>query len=164
MADAPNTPHSTTAAELKARIEAERAGDPFLVVRDKSGEQRIIRLPLTLERLSIGRRGTTDLCLGWDDQVSRLHAELTCVGGEWTIADEGLSRNGTWINGRRVVGRQRMREGDVIRVGDTSVLYRQPDQGASRVTESDRAHVLSAGDISDAQRRVLVALCQPFRD
>jgi pSer/pThr/pTyr-binding forkhead associated (FHA) protein len=110
MADPPNTPHSATAAQLKARIEAERAGDPFQVIRDHSGEQRTIRLTPTLERLSIGRRATTDLCLGWDDQVSRLHAELTRVGGEWTIADEGLSRNGTRINRRRIAGKQRMRD------------------------------------------------------
>jgi pSer/pThr/pTyr-binding forkhead associated (FHA) protein len=163
MAESPNTPHTASAVELTARLQAERAGDPFLVFRDGNGEQCIIRLLPTLERLSIGRRATTDLCLGWDEEISRLHAELGRVGGDWTLADEGLSRNGTWVNGQRLEGRQRMRDGDVIRVGDTSLLYRQPNQGASRATVTRREAVLGPADISDAQRRVLVALCRPFK-
>ena len=34
-------PKAATASELKAQLEAERAGSPFLVHRDAGGEQRI---------------------------------------------------------------------------------------------------------------------------
>jgi pSer/pThr/pTyr-binding forkhead associated (FHA) protein len=37
--------------------------------------------------------------------VSRLHAKLERIGGAWTIVDDGLSRNGTFVNGQRVIGR-----------------------------------------------------------
>ena len=33
-----------------------------------------------------------------------MHAELERVGEEWTLADDGLSRNGSFVNGERVVG------------------------------------------------------------
>ena len=35
-------PRAATAAELKAQIEAERTGRPFLVYRDGDGEQRLV--------------------------------------------------------------------------------------------------------------------------
>ena len=49
---------------------------------------------------TIGRRGETDVSLDWDAQVSGLHAELHHIGGEWTIVDDGLSTNGTFVDGR----------------------------------------------------------------
>src|SRR5437588_13096318 len=94
-----------SASELKAQIEAERAGLPFLVYRDGSGEQQILMLADDRERVTVGRGDNNDIWLEWDTEVSRLHAELERIGSDWTVADDGLSRNGTHINGERVVGR-----------------------------------------------------------
>jgi FHA domain len=150
--------HWASAAELKEQLEAEREGEPFLVFRDGEGEQRIVALPAD-GRLTIGRAPETDVSLGWDHEVSRVHAELERVGPDWAVADDGLSRNGTYVNGDRVTGRLRLRGGDVLRVGATSIAFRAPgtDLGETRGVITGAAPELSA-----AQRRVLVALCRPY--
>jgi len=87
-ASSPLDRHASTAAELKARIEAERTGTPFVAYRDGEGKQTL--LELSGDELTIGRRADNDLSLSWDQEVSRLHAELHRVKGDWTIVDDGL--------------------------------------------------------------------------
>jgi FHA domain-containing protein len=152
-------PHQASAADLKARIEAERAGAPFLVYYDGDGAQRLVALDRT--SLSVGRSGDAAICLGWDSQVSRLHAEVARVGEHWVVSDDGLSRNGTYVNDTRIAGRRRLQDRDVIRIGLTTILYRQPGAQADPSTAlADGADV--AARITPAQRRVLVALCRPY--
>ncbi|MCU0306702.1 MAG: FHA domain-containing protein [Thermoleophilia bacterium] len=142
--------------------EAEEAGAPFVVLRDRDGGQ-VIR-PLPGEGLLIGRGEAADLVIGWDTRVSRAHARVEPVGGEWSVVDDGLSRNGTFVNGARVEGRRRLNDGDVVLVGDTPVLFRDPARarGQDAATEVGRAPALAA-DVTPAQRRVLVALCRPLK-
>ena len=109
----PVSPHRASAAELKERIEAERAGHPFLVYRDEDGGQVIAALR-TGETVTIGRDAECRVSLPWDEGVSRLHAELVSIGSEWVIVDDGLSRNGTFANGERVAGRRRLHDGDQV--------------------------------------------------
>src|SRR3954452_15021605 len=103
----PLAAHAATPAELRERIEAEREGSPFLVLRDGSGSQRLLVLEPDTRRVTIGRSAGNDVALEWDTEVSRLHAELENLGDEWTVADDGLSRNGSFLNGQRISGRQR---------------------------------------------------------
>src|SRR4051794_3554566 len=105
--------HSSSPAELKARIEAERVGEPFLLYRDRSGTQVIVPLPPSGE-VTIGRRLSNDIVLDWNAEVSRVHATLVRVGGYWTVADDGLSRNGSWLNGARLTTRRRLCDGDAL--------------------------------------------------
>ncbi len=152
-----------SALELKAQIEAERNGVPFLVFRDGAGEQQIFTLGDDLERVTVGRASSSSIWVDWDTEVSRLHAELERIGSDWTVSDDGLSRNGTHVNGERVVGRRRLRDGDVVRFGRTATVFRQPLQ--ADVTETEVAsEVLDRASLSEAQRRVLIALCRPFKD
>jgi pSer/pThr/pTyr-binding forkhead associated (FHA) protein len=92
-----------------------------------------------------------------------VHAELHCAGGEWTIADDGLSSNGTYLNGARLRGRQRLRDGDHLRLGRTVLVYRasatSPIPGTKGADDTPTVERLS-----ETQRRVLVALCRPYRD
>lgn len=82
---------------------------------------------------------------------------------EWTIVDDNLSRNGTYVNGERVSGRRRLRGGDRVRIGRTLIAYNAADVLAV-------AETMSAGNrpalkaLGDTQRRVLIALCRPYRD
>ena len=156
-----SAPKPTTPVELKAQIEAERAGDAFLVHRDGDGEQRIVTL--TDQPVWVGRRDSVGLCLAWDSQVSGVHAELQPTGGEWTLVDDGLSRNGSYVNGERVNGRRRLRDRDMLRFGRTVVLYRAPGEPAAPSTML-AADVLVAANLSETQRKVLIALCRPFKD
>lgn len=150
----------SVASELKARLDAERAGEPFLVFRDSAGAQRIVPLG-DQARLTIGRDPRADVALAWDVETSRLHAELIRVGTEWTVLDDGLSRNGTFVNGRRLAGRRRLRDGDTLRLGRTAIVYRDPADAAAE--ETARAVAAGPPELTPAQRRVLIALCRPWR-
>ncbi|HET6830831.1 MAG TPA: FHA domain-containing protein [Solirubrobacterales bacterium] len=151
-----------TPAELKEQIEAERLGLPLLVHRDSEGAQRIVTLETERGELWIGRSPAADISLPGDEQVSKLHARIEHVGAEATLVDDGLSRNGSFVNEERVGGRRMLRDGDVIRVGRTRIRFRAPGGGGdSTVVAADLA---AAAGVSPAQRRVLVALCRPFKD
>lgn len=154
--------HSTSAPELKAQIEAERNGRPFLVFRDGEGVQRIVVIDEGTSALWIGRGESADVRLDWDEEVSALHAQLEVVRDECTLLDDGLSRNGSFVNEERVDGRHRLRDADVLRFGRTVVHYRRPGEGAPEATVA-AGDVPAAATISPGQRRVLVALCRPFK-
>jgi pSer/pThr/pTyr-binding forkhead associated (FHA) protein len=161
MADDPVLARLQSPVELKAQIEAERAGAPFLLFRDESGRQRIFTLA-GIDRVTVGRTGS-DILLDWDTEVSRLHAELERIGDQWTVSDDGLSRNGTYVNGERIVGKRRLRDGDDVRFGRTAASFRDPlSPGAAETKVASEA--LGRVSLSEAQRRVLVALCRPFKE
>jgi pSer/pThr/pTyr-binding forkhead associated (FHA) protein len=166
VSEDPLARHSLSAAELKQLLAAERAGGAFLAFRDEQGTLRSyavdgLRGPREATS-TIGRRAEADLSLAWDGEVSGLHAELHHIGGEWAVVDDGLSTNGTYVNGERISGRQRLRDGDRIRVGRTVLAYRAAQ--ATLVEETVAARDLPKIELTDAQRRVLVALCRPYRD
>ncbi len=160
--ESPAAAHSATPAELAQRLEAERRGLPFLLWRDPDG-QRILSLEQGRERVTVGRGPEVDIALEADEQVSRLHAEIERIGGEWTVSDDGLSRNGSFLNGDRVGGRRRLADADELRFGATVVVFRAPERSASSATAAapEKAEL---PQLSDTQRRILVALCRPFRD
>jgi pSer/pThr/pTyr-binding forkhead associated (FHA) protein len=153
---------AATAPELKAQIEAERAGRPFLVYRDGADEQRIVPIEANAE-LWVGRGGSADVRLEWDEEVSALHAQIEVVRDECTLLDDGLSRNGSFVNEERVHGRRHLRDGDSLRFGRTVVVYRRPGEDAPEAT-AIAGDVPAAATVSPAQRKVLVELCRPYKE
>jgi hypothetical protein len=153
-------PDASRAVELRELIALEREGLPFLVGRDGEDRQRAWVLEPADERLWLGRGEACDVVLDWDEQVSRAHAELVRVAGGWAVLDDGLSRNGTWVGGERVRGRRRLREGDLVRLGRTTLTYRSP-AGSGAHTNLAQS-VIAAPELTPMQRRVLVALCRPL--
>lgn len=142
-------------------MDAERAGTPFLLYRDGAGAQRIFALPADASHLTLGRGSGNDLQIDWDEGVSRVHAELVRLGGEWTLVDDGLSRNGSYLNAERLSSRRRLRDGDILRVGDTSIVYHSPPEHEHGSTAFSKGLPTSA-DLSPAKRRVLIALARPY--
>jgi pSer/pThr/pTyr-binding forkhead associated (FHA) protein len=72
-------------------------------------------------QLTIGRSIENGLALH-HASVSRVHAALyEGTGGKWTIEDL-QSRNGTFVNGRRIQ-RQSLRSTDTVRIGDYELVY-----------------------------------------
>src|SRR3954470_11304262 len=105
--------------------------EPTLCWYDGAGNERRLALSAHAGPLTIGRRAGNSVALPWDDEVSRAHAQLEPVGCDWAVRDDGLSRNGTWVNGDRVHGRRRLFDGDTIRVGRTSLVVRlRPGSGS----------------------------------
>ncbi|HYH60691.1 MAG TPA: FHA domain-containing protein, partial [Solirubrobacterales bacterium] len=150
-----------TPAGLKRRHELERAHKSFLEHPAAEGSAEIFELPDS-GRITIGRDDSADVVIESDEQISRVHAQLERVGGSWVISDDGLSRNGTWIGGSRLSGRRRLSDGDAVRVGQAVLVFRDSAQADDlTAAASDEPH---GAPITDTQRRVLVALCRPFRD
>jgi len=149
-----------TDAEMAARQQAERSGEAFLIVRDGVGAQVIVVLERPRAPYTVGRGEGADVRLAWDDGVSRTHALLERIGDAWVLVDEGLSRNGSWVNGERLAGRRRLRDGDHLRFGETVAAFREPITygDSTRRVVSDAREVA----VTPAQKRVLVALCRPF--
>jgi pSer/pThr/pTyr-binding forkhead associated (FHA) protein len=83
-----------------------------LVLFKKSGEAKTFELPSTVT--VVGRRQDCDLCVPLM-VVSRRHCELNQDQGQLRLRDLG-SRNGTFVNGRRVEETQ-LKPGDQIQIG-----------------------------------------------
>ena len=146
-------------SELQALLRAIRKGMPFAFFRD--GDQALHFVELG-ERMAIGRSPGSDMEIAWDLRVSGVHAHLEQHGRQWVIEDDGLSRNGTFVNGERLRGQRTLRDGDLVQVGDTLIAFRDPLPG--EVAATIAVPTVPGPHVSDAQRRVLVALCRPFRD
>jgi class 3 adenylate cyclase len=89
-------------------------------------------------RFTIGRGSGVDLRLEWDPSVSSVHAEVVPLGSHWLIGDDGLSRNGTFVNGERIRGRRRLRDGDIVRLGRTTLAFADetaPRRGATTISD-----------------------------
>ena len=147
--------------DLEARREAERSGRPFLLLRDDRRAQRIVPLDPDAGSITLGRRVEAGVALSWDPEVSRLHAELECKSGEWTLCDDGFSQNGTYVNGLRIHGRRRLTDGDLLRIGQTTVAFCDPGAGGLGVTLAP-GELGTAPKFSEQQQRLLRALCRPL--
>ena len=64
-----------------------------------------------------GRRGTLVIS---DEFASNHHARFTTAHGLWYVKDLG-STNGTWLNRRRIYAAQRLKKGDKIWIGHTTM-------------------------------------------
>ncbi len=72
--------------------------------------------------LTFGRAGDNAAVLSGDDFASSHHARVeTQRDGIW-ILDLG-STNGTWVNGERMDGRRKLREGDRVKIGQTELRF-----------------------------------------
>ncbi len=136
--------------------------ESFLIYRDADDAPVIVDLADDDRRITIGRRPTNDIVLDWDVEISRVHAALDRLGDDWTVVDDGLSRNGSYLNGNRITSRARLRDGDVLSVGSIAILFRTV-AGSSDAHPTETALGPRIGaDLTPAQRRVLVALCRPL--
>ena len=82
------------------------------IVIQTGGETRVFRSDFTA-----GRQGT--LPVG-DEHASSHHARFQYAHSFWYVEDLG-STNGTFLNGRRILAAQRLRKGDKIRIGRTTL-------------------------------------------
>ncbi len=88
---------------------------PRLTVRDAFGNQREIEISRT--PFTLGRQSDNDLVL-LDSRISRRHARLLKDAQGYVLEDTD-STHGTFVNGERIVGSQRLKPGDQISLGVT---------------------------------------------
>lgn len=163
----PLAPHSASPQELRELLAMQRTGAPYLAYRDEQGSLQLRALTDDGRGRTVGRRANVDLSIPWDGEVSGLHAELECVGGEWLLVDDGLSRNGTYVNGERLSGRRRLCDEDRLRLGRTLLVFRAaraPDKASGNFETTVAGAEQPLGEPSAKQREILIALCRPYRD
>ena len=76
--------------------------------------------------ITIGRQEGSNIELG-ARYVSRRQAELSLKGGEWYIEDFG-SVTKTTVNGDPIYSTARLKDGDVIKIGDFAFLFGKPEE------------------------------------
>lgn len=130
--------------DQKAYLEVSSPGGPQIVALDR-------------DRIAVGNAATNDVALPWDGTVSRLHAVVERYPSGWCVRDVG-SRNGTYLNGDRIVGDHALRPGDEIRAGETRLVFRL-EAGSAEPPMTAAAQ--SAPIMTRREREVLVALCRP---
>ncbi len=65
---------------------------------------------------------TNDVVLAWDETVSSRHARLELRGGQWFVLDLG-SRNGVFVDGRRIDRELALRGGESIVIGGAELTF-----------------------------------------
>jgi SARP family transcriptional regulator, regulator of embCAB operon len=131
-------------------------GGPSVSWEDDGEAQQRLELGGGATPVTIGRRPDSAIALPWDREVSRVHAQIERVGSDWVIDDDGLSRNGTWVNGERLRGRRRLLDGDVVRIGRTLLHFHASDRPESEPTYGVTGDSgLGAAEVP----RILVYLC-----
>jgi pSer/pThr/pTyr-binding forkhead associated (FHA) protein len=157
----PSVLRPESANEVVERLRAARAGTPFVLFRDGDRDQRIVALVAETPVMHVGRGPACEIALTWDGEVSRVHALLERAGGHWTLVDDGLSRNGSYVNGQRVRGRRRLVDGDEIAIGRTLLAFSSGgSEPTLRPTDTTSEH--ERPQLTEAQQRVLRALCRPL--
>jgi hypothetical protein len=95
-----------------------------LVVRRSPSLEDGAEFPLNSAPVTLGRGGQNDLVLSGDEFASARHARIE-VRGDGAWVQDLDSTNGTFVNGSRVAGAQRLGAGDVLRVGETDLLVEE---------------------------------------
>ena len=112
------TPGAAVAAGLGRS--AARRGSVRLVVQRSPSLDEGDEFPVNSAPLTLGRGGQNDLVLEGDDFASARHARIEARGDGVWVQDLD-STNGTYVNGARVMGAQRLDPGDILRVGETDL-------------------------------------------
>ncbi len=88
------------------------------------------------ESITVGRDERCQVRL-LDSMVSRMHCIITLDGKRYIVKDLD-SRNGTWVNGRKIAGRRHVKEADVIQVGPFRLMIRTDATSSTVVREGAR--------------------------
>lgn len=89
-----------------------------LVVRNGPNPGKVYEL--NKPEMVIGRETGNDIVIS-DIEVSRRHARLLAQSGSYLLEDNG-STNGTFIEGKRLLGPHLLRPGEIIRLGENVML------------------------------------------
>jgi FHA domain len=110
----------------------------------------------TRSPLSVGKSPENDLVIDNDEAVSRLHAQLERVGPAWCITDLG-ARNGTFVNGQKIVTTRKLFDRDEILMGRTRLVLNDSSARGGGTTQPVRPPPAR----TPTEQRVLVELCRP---
>lgn len=119
------------------------------------GEALPLRHDLGEDDIVIGRDPESDIVIE-AHAVSRRHARLLFENNGYFIEDLN-SRNGTYLTGRRVTGKARLKSGDHVAICDTVFLFRSSGPLASEIDEDLATSVLYSPDDSSSSETPVTA-------
>jgi pSer/pThr/pTyr-binding forkhead associated (FHA) protein len=104
-------------------IALERGDPPRACLVVLRGRRQWTRRAITNRAVQMGRSEYCDILLS-DPLVSEKHARVVYSNGSFWIEDLG-SRNGTFVNGRRIQRRSVLRDGYLVRAGSSMLRFEQ---------------------------------------
>ena len=122
MANSSATPpgQAPDGTELSLTVVAGRGFGQTIVVSD--------------EPVVLGRAQAGTMSLGGDPELSREHARVSRFEGGGILLEDLRSTNGTFVNGALVAGPTVLHDGDVVWMGTTTLLVREPDERLPEIT------------------------------
>jgi hypothetical protein len=117
-------PEATTDLREASPVDPESVAGPRLVMLRGVPEGRIFSLK-SAAGTTVGRGETADVRLDHDPFISSMHCLVTVGPAGTTVSDSGESRNGTFVNGRRLLRDEpaRLTRGNLLEMGRSLFLY-----------------------------------------
>ncbi len=100
-----------------------------LLIQSPDGQMKTV--PLTGERMAVGRSSAAELCFPEDAGLSRQHFVFETQDGAWTIQDLG-SKNGTFVNNIQLKARLTLKPGDRITAGHVVIVFAPDAKGTPK--------------------------------
>lgn len=122
-----------------------------LSIRMQDGATRTV--PLLEANIGLGRATTNELCYPEDFGLSRQHLVFEKAAGQWTIRDLG-SKNGTVVNGFRILAATPLSNGDVINAGHLQIIFGGHETAE---TMSQTVVFVERADVESAPSNTVVA-------
>jgi hypothetical protein len=115
------------------------AAQPVALTVVSSGPWQGRRITLPIGTHTIGRAPAVGVAIT-DGTLSREHVRLHHDGDRVTVVDLG-SRNGTRVNGYRIVGAHELRDGDLLQLGAVDLRYEAASREEPATARSRRSPV-----------------------
>ena len=129
-----------------------------LKVRPAEGEAFEVEVGNTA---TIGRSRDNTVSLHTNPHVSRQHAVIRCYNAyQFQIMDLG-SRNGTFVNGRRVITPTVLTDGAVIRITNNELIFEQSEQSSQDATYD--VTIASGTDTTHNQNAIVAVMVCDIR-
>jgi predicted component of type VI protein secretion system len=113
-----------------------------------SGKSAGRAIAIKRNKLLIGRAEECDV-RPLSEEVSRRHCSIVVGPGDVWVEDLG-SRNGTFVNGKRIGEKTRVTDGDLVRIGSLELRVSISDPAARAGTDNDVSRWL-VGDEPDTE-------------
>ncbi|MCA9142190.1 MAG: FHA domain-containing protein [Planctomycetaceae bacterium] len=119
---------------LFAQRESRDDREAYLLVRDGRswGDMHRLRPGASIP---VGRVAADGIVVR-DDRCSRIHCEFYLQDQDWYVRDRG-SRNGTRLNGETIQVATKVKNGDIIRIGHTKMMFTRDLASAMNTADTD---------------------------
>jgi len=114
-----------------------------LIIEDDEGRKTVV--PLVREEITIGRQDGNTIRLT-ERNVSRRHARLVKENGNLLIEDLG-SYNGVRVNGEKITEKTKIKEGDLVEIGDYDLGIQGKIEASTTPTAVPKQQTVPPGQV-----------------